>query len=71
MSEHQQFLQEKSLVDQYIQAGYEICSVKEDLSGMHIEFNTSKKEGNNSVMVLITTADARKYVSTKMFFYTL
>lgn len=65
MSEYQQFLHEKQLVDQYMQAGYKIVNIKENLSGMFVELNVTNSEENN-IMLLITTAEARKYVSTKL-----
>ena len=68
MSEYQQFLDEKNLVNQYIEAGYEISSVKENLSGMFVELIASNTVEKNSITVLLTTADARKYVATKMLY---
>lgn len=67
MSEYQQALNEKKLVDQYMQAGYKIIKVNENLNGMFIELNTGDDE-EKSIKMLITTSDARKYVSTKMFY---
>lgn len=67
MSEYQQAINEKKLVDQYMKAGYKIIKVNENLNGMFIELNTGDDE-EKSIKMLITTSDARKYVSTKMFY---
>lgn len=63
MSDYQQFLQERDQIDFYLQKGYYMKNIIEDLNGTTVEF--SNKE-NNSEMVYLTTANARKYFSVKL-----
>lgn len=63
MSDYQQFLQERDQIDFYLQKGYYMKNIIEDLNGTTVEF--SNKE-NNSEMVYLTTANARKYFSFKL-----
>ncbi|GKU83486.1 hypothetical protein [Niallia sp. NCCP-28] len=63
MSDYQQFLQERDQIDFYLQKGYYMKNIIEDLNGTTVEF--SNKE-NNSAIVHLTTANARKYFSVKL-----
>ena len=58
MSEYQQFLEEKEKVDLYFNAGYEVYSIIESLSGMLVEFASTKIAGEKRIQVLLTTAEA-------------
>ena len=66
MSEYEQFLKEKEKIDHYFEQGFEIYSVIENLSGTLIEFASSKDNGSERVEVLLTTAEARKYIATRL-----
>ena len=64
MSEYEEYVEEVAQVNRYLLDGYTISNVVEDLSGMHVEFSSLASK----VRLLITTASARKYVSTKLFY---
>ncbi|MGY3187036.1 hypothetical protein [Lysinibacillus sp. TE18511] len=62
MSEYQQSTEEIKKIDQYLDSGFKIQYVYENLSGMFVEFARQEE-----VMLLqILTADARKYFSAKL-----
>ncbi|KOY83128.1 hypothetical protein I6G82_10765 [Lysinibacillus macroides] len=62
MSEFQQSMEEIQKIDQYLDKGYKINDVYENLSGMFVEFAQQEE-----VAVLqILTADARKYFAAKL-----
>lgn len=65
MSEYKEFLEEKNKVDHYFDEGYEILHIKETLSGMFIEFTSPKEK---SATLLLTTAEARKYIATILLY---
>ncbi|MEQ6356325.1 hypothetical protein ABNX05_16985 [Lysinibacillus sp. M3] len=62
MSEHQQSTEEIKKVDQYLDSGYKIKYVYENLSGMFVEFACQEEV----ILMQILTADARKYFSAKL-----
>jgi len=62
MSEHQQSTEEIKKVDQYLDSGYKIKYVYENLSGMFVEFARHEEV----ILMQILTADARKYFSAKL-----
>ena len=66
MSEYHQFIEEKEKVDFYFNEGYEVYSIIENLSGMLVEFSTTKFAGEKRIQVLLTTAEARKYIATRL-----
>lgn len=60
MSEFQQSTEEIQKIDQYLDKGYKINYVYENLSGMFVEFTRQKE----AILLQILTADARKYFVT-------
>ena len=62
MSDYQQFLQERDQIDVFLQKGYKIKSVKENLSGAFVDFEKSE----NVETVHVLTAEGRKYFSVKL-----
>ena len=65
MYEYKEFLEGNSKVDHYFDEGYEILHIKETLSGMFIEFTSPKEK---SATLLLTTAEARKYIATILLY---
>ncbi|WP_141430658.1 hypothetical protein [Bacillus sp. 03113] len=65
MSDYQEYLAEKEKIDTFVNLGYQLTSVTENLSGAFLEFEL-KNEMNESKweQLHIKTADARKYFST-------
>ena len=61
MSEHLLSLDEMKQVDDYLASGYQIHSVRENLSGMFVEFKRQEE-----ICLQITTAEARKYFAAKL-----
>ncbi|MCA1038061.1 hypothetical protein LCM00_00955 [Bacillus infantis] len=61
MSDYQFFLHEKDKIDFYIEKGFRILQVKEDLDGAVILFDNPVSGIQESIQ--IGTADARKYFS--------
>ncbi|MGG2054008.1 hypothetical protein ABFY48_06350 [Lysinibacillus pakistanensis] len=62
MSEHLQSTEEIEKIDDFLDSGYKIKYVYENLSGMFVEFARQKEV----VLLQILTADARKYFSAKL-----
>ncbi|MEK5231535.1 hypothetical protein MHB42_07120 [Lysinibacillus sp. FSL K6-0232] len=62
MSEFQQSTEEIQKIDQYLDKGYKINYVYENLSGMFVEFTRQKE----AILLQILTADARKYFAAKL-----
>lgn len=62
MSEHLLSVDEMKKVDTYLDRGYKVQYVYENLSGMFIEFERQEEE----VCLQITTAEARKYFAAKL-----
>lgn len=62
MSEHLQSTEEIEKIDDFLDSGYKIKYVYENLSGMFVEFVRQKEV----VLLQILTADARKYFSAKL-----
>jgi hypothetical protein len=62
MSDYNQFLDERDKLDFLIQKGYRINRVHEHLDGASVEFFHPEK--NEKEMLLIGTANARKYFSS-------
>lgn len=65
MSEYKEYIEEKQSIDQYFSKGYTITAVDENLSGMYIEFTSPNALKET---ILLTTAEARKYIATKMIY---
>ncbi|MCP3742106.1 hypothetical protein [Rossellomorea sp. BNER] len=61
MSEYQTFLTERDQINVLLEKGYTIHGVSENLSGAFVEFKHSSL--NETEILHITTADARKYFS--------
>ncbi|AVK83667.1 hypothetical protein C3943_08835 [Lysinibacillus sp. B2A1] len=62
MSEHLQSTEEIQKIDDFLDSGYKIKYVYENLSGMFVEFARQEE----TVLQQILTADARKYFSAKL-----
>lgn len=62
MSDHLLSVDEMKQLDVFLDKGYKVKNVYENLSGMFIEFERQKEE----VCLQILTADARKYVAAKL-----
>ncbi|MEG0451321.1 MAG: hypothetical protein RR595_15835 [Lysinibacillus sp.] len=61
MSDYLLSLDEMKQVDDYLEKGYKIHNVYENLSGMFVEF-----ERQEIVSLPILTAEARKYFAAKL-----
>ncbi|MCM3002385.1 hypothetical protein [Priestia koreensis] len=62
MSEYNEFLAERDKIDVYLQKGYKIKTVTENLSGAFVTFVSHDQTEEEVLHVL--TADGRKYFST-------
>ncbi|MGA9289956.1 MAG: hypothetical protein WBV93_16635 [Anaerobacillus sp.] len=65
MREHQHYLIEREKIDYFIDRGYRINGITENLSGAFIEFKMidRKSEEESTEILHIETADGRKYFS--------
>lgn len=65
MREHQQYLIEREKIDYFIDRGYRINGITENLSGAFIEFNLNdvKTDEISNETLHIQTANGRKYFS--------
>ncbi len=65
MREHQHYLIEREKIDYFIDRGYRINGITENLSGAFIEFKLidRKSEEESTEILHIQTADGRKYFS--------
>lgn len=61
MSDYLLSMDEMKRVDDYLDKGFKVHSVYENLSGMFVEF-----ERQEEVCLQILTADARKYFAAKL-----
>lgn len=61
MSDHLLSLDEMKQVDNYLDRGFKVHHVYENLSGMFVEF-----ERQEEACLQILTADARKYFAAKL-----
>ncbi|AMQ07014.1 MULTISPECIES: hypothetical protein [Sporosarcina] len=61
MSDHLLSMDEMKKVDDYLDRGFKVHYVYENLSGMFVEF-----ERQEEVRLQILTADARKYLAAKL-----
>ncbi|MBH0230669.1 hypothetical protein LCL89_14540 [Halobacillus yeomjeoni] len=64
MSDYQEYLLEREKIDHWLDKGYMITDVTENLSGAEL---TLKKPENDLEKLLIKTADGRKYFSNLLF----
>ncbi|MFC5588939.1 hypothetical protein ACFPRA_08570 [Sporosarcina soli] len=62
MSDHLLSMDEMKQVDDYLDRGFKIHNVYENLSGMFVEFERQEEE----VCLQIQTAEARKYFAAKL-----
>ncbi|WP_078413686.1 hypothetical protein [Priestia abyssalis] len=62
MSSYKEFVEERDKIDYYIQNGYTIKGVTENLSGAFLLLES--KDGEKQETLHILTADARKYFSS-------
>lgn len=67
MSDYLFSLDEMKRVDDFLDKGFEIHAVNENLSGMFVEFKRQEKD----VSFQITTAEARKYFASKLLEQTM
>ncbi|MEH7415088.1 hypothetical protein V7266_07370 [Neobacillus drentensis] len=67
MSDYQQFLKERDLVDYYIQKGFQIKTITENLSGAYVLFEKKNSNGlKESETLHLLTPAARKYFSVRL-----
>jgi hypothetical protein len=66
MSDHLLSIDEMKQVDDYLDRGYKVHNVYENLSGMFVEF-----ERQEEVRLQILTAEARKYLAAMLHEQTL
>ena len=62
MSDHLLSMDEMKQVDDYLDRGFKVHNVYENLSGMFVEFERQEEE----VCLQILTAEARKYFAAKL-----
>lgn len=60
MAAYEQFVEEKNKLDDFIRQQYSITGVREDLSGTWL---TLQHPGGDQAVLLLLTADARKYLA--------
>lgn len=65
MSDYQQMVLEIKEIDRLLNQKYQIKSIVENLDGAYIKLVNAEKD--DYVNVRISTADARKYLSMKVF----
>ena len=63
MSDHLLSMDEMKQVDDYLNRGFKVHYVYENLSGMFVEFERQEEE---EVCLQILTAEARKYFAAKL-----
>jgi hypothetical protein len=67
MSDYQLFLKERDLVDYYIQKGFQIKTITENLSGAYVLFEKKNSNGEMETKTIhILTPAARKYFTVKV-----
>ena len=67
MSEYQQFLKERDLIDYYLQKGYQMKNITENLSGAYILFEKEDSSGEKEMETIhLLTPAARKYFSVRL-----
>ncbi|MBD7937829.1 MULTISPECIES: hypothetical protein [Cytobacillus] len=66
MSEHIEYMKEKTSIDVLLNNGYTIKSITENLSGAFVEFERITGSKIHSETLHILTADARKYFSVHL-----
>lgn len=62
MSDYLLSMDEMKQVDDYLDRGFKVRNVNENLSGMFVEFEQQEEE----VCLQILTAEARKYFAAKL-----
>lgn len=62
MKEHELYVEEKSLIDDFMEQGFVIKKVSENLDGALVDFYHEKKRKIQTLHV--KSAEARKYFST-------
>jgi len=62
MSDYLLSTDEMKQVDEYIDTGFKILSVYENISGMFVEFGRQEEE----VSLQILTAEGRKFIAAKL-----
>ncbi|MER1998553.1 MAG: hypothetical protein ABS882_02170 [Lysinibacillus sp.] len=65
MSEYKEYIEEKQMLERYFELGYKVTAINENLSGMYIEFSSPESIQQT---ILLTTAEARKLIATKLFY---
>ncbi|MEK4566737.1 hypothetical protein MKX54_18845 [Alkalihalobacillus sp. FSL R5-0424] len=64
MAEYGYFISEKQLIDQYLEDGYDILEVNDDLNGTNVQFKHSKS--GEQQIIHIGNANSRKYLATML-----
>ncbi|RAP78052.1 hypothetical protein [Paenibacillus montanisoli] len=65
MSEYKEFLEEKAAIDGYLEQGYRIVNVIEDLSGDQLQLAPPEADGY-PVTLHLRNANARKYWTSRL-----
>ncbi|WP_308634559.1 hypothetical protein [Paenibacillus silvisoli] len=66
MSEYQEFLEEKAAIDDYLEQGYRIVNVIEDLSGDRLRLEPPAGGDGKPVTLHLRNANARKYWTARL-----
>jgi hypothetical protein len=66
MSAYEEFKREKREIDDYLQQGFAIVSLAEDLDGTEVRFTREGAEPEHAVLLLVNP-DARKYVTALIY----
>lgn len=65
MSAFADFEKEKLAIDQFLDSGYVVVAIQENLEGALVKFSKDRSSPNHDDLHLIT-ADARKYLTTRL-----
>ena len=68
MSEYAEFVKEKEQIDSYFAEGFIVSSIRENLDGAVVEFTVSDVVGLNTIQIPLKTAEARKYIATRLLY---
>ena len=67
MSDYLQFIEEKKRIDQFLEQGFTINSVTENLNGAFVSFNKKELTDPYENHILhVVSPDGRKYFSVKL-----
>jgi hypothetical protein len=68
MSAYEEFRKEQMDIDAYLDQGYTIAGLQEDLDGTEVRFvRTGSEGGKDQILLLLLNPDARKYVTALLW----